>query len=164
MRMALYLGVNNMTKQDDVHGWGSTEWGMTEAEILQLLQSDAKRLNPPIEYRNPTRFSTVGIPDKAIGGRSCAIHFLFDKTSGLNEVMIKPNDEKPYGYFESFLELLTQKYGPATKSNKEDMTDTVVWLFPSTTVELTKIDASVLDMLLVTVRYCSTASRDLSFL
>ena len=49
-------------------------------------------------------------------------------------------------------------------SNKEDMTDTVVWLFPSTTVELTKTDASVLDMLLVTVRYCSTASRDLSFL
>ena len=88
-----------MTKQDDVRGWGSTEWGMTEAEILQLLQSEAKQLNPPIEYRNPTRFSTIGIPDKVIGGRSCAIHLLFDKTSGLNEVMIKPNDEKPYGYF-----------------------------------------------------------------
>lgn len=156
-----------MTKQDDIHGWGATKWGMTETEVFQLLQPDAIKLNPPIEYRNPTRLSTVGILEKDIGGRNCAIHLLFDKKGGLNEVMIKPNSEKPFGYFETFFELLTQKYGPATLINKAEevnTTDTAIWRFPSTVVELTKMDASVLEMLLVTIHYCPASSRDLSFL
>jgi hypothetical protein len=156
-----------MNKQDDIRGWGPTVWGMTETEILQLLQPEARPLKPPMEYRNPTRFATLCIPEKVIGGRSCAIHLLFDETSGLNEVMIKPTDEKPFGYFETFIDLLNQKYGPATIINKDEgvnIEDRAVWLFPSTVVELTRTDATVLDLLFVTVRYCSTASRDVSFL
>lgn len=153
-----------MSKQDDVLGWASTEWKMPESEILQLLHTEARQLLPPVEYRNPTRFSTVGIPEKIIGGRSCAIHFFFDNTTGLNEVIIKPNEEKPYGYYETLLELLTQKYGPATISDKENNTDNSVWQFPSTVVELTRIDASALDMLLVSLRYRPNGTHDLSFL
>lgn len=127
-----------MSNQEDVLGWGSTTWRMTEAEILPLLHPEAKPLLPPVEYRNPTRFSTVGIPEKVIGGRSCAIYFFFDNTTGLNEVIIKPNEINPYGYYEDLLELLTQKYGAATKSEKIDNTYTSVWQFPSTVVELQK--------------------------
>jgi hypothetical protein len=156
-----------MPDQNDIHGWGATKWGMTETEVMQLLRPEVIQLNPPIEYRNPTRLSTVGILEKVIGGRICDIHLLFDKKGGLNEVMIKPTSEKPFGYFESFFELLTQKYGPATLTNRDEeinTTDTVIWRFPSTVVELTRMDASLLDMLLVTVSYCPASSRDLSFL
>lgn len=153
-----------MSNQEDVLGWGSTTWRMTEAEILQLLHPEAKPLLPPVEYRNPTRFSTVGIPEKIIGGRGCAIYFFFDNTTGLNEVIVKPNEINPYGYYEDLLELLTQKYGTATKNEKKDSTETSVWQFLSTVVELQKIDAFALDMLLVSIAYRPYAKPDLSFL
>ncbi len=156
-----------MNEQEDVRGWGPTAWGMSENEILQLLKPEVSHFNPPIEYLNPTRFATLGISNKVIGGKSCAVHLLFDKTSGLSEVMIKPNNEKPFGYFESLFELLTQKYGPAALRNKDNevnITDTAIWRFPSTVVELTRTDAVPLDLLFVTLSYCPAASRDLSFL
>jgi hypothetical protein len=153
-----------MSNQEDVLGWGSTTWRMTEAEILQFLHPEAKPLLPPVEYRNPTRYSTVGIPEKDIGGRSCAIYFFFGNTTGLNEVIIKPNEINPYSYYEDLLELLIQKYGAATKNEKINNTDTSVWQFPSTVVELQKIDAFALDMLLVSIAYRPYVKPDLSFL
>lgn len=153
-----------MSEQYDVLGWSSTTWGMSEAEILQLFHPNAKQFLPPVEYRNPPRFSTIGIPELTIGGRSCIIYFFFDTSSNLNEVIIKPNEDKPYGCFETFLEMLVQKYGPATTSKKDDIADKFFWLFPSTAVELTRIDASALDMLLISIAYRPNQNHDLSFL
>lgn len=156
-----------LTKQGDVLGWGATEWGMSESQILQLLQSDAKKLDPPVEYTNPTRFSNIGILNRDIGGKSFAIHFLFNQTKGLDEVMIKPNSEQPFGYFELLYQLLSQKYGPATlmdRDEKINITDTVIWRFPSTVIELKRIDSSVLNLLFTALHYCPATSRDLSFI
>ena len=157
-----------MVTENDFYGWGLTKWGMTEDEVIQLLKPDARKIFPPIEYRNPQRFSTVGILDKNIGGLSCNIHFLFDENGGLNEVMIKPTDEKPVGYFESLFKFLRQKYGEPTEIIKEEdscLEDNVLWRFPSTVVELTRLDAYILEILMVTVRYYpALPSDDFSFL
>jgi len=137
---------------------------MTETEVLQLFPN-SKKLIPPAEFSNPTRFSTVGIPEKIIGGRSCSVFFFFDKTNRLDKVLIKTNEKNTNGYYETFLEMLTQKYGLATISNKVEFTDTATWVFPSTTVELQRIDASALDLpFFVSIQYHPNISHDVSFL
>lgn len=154
---------DNENESTDVFGWSSAVWGMTEEEILQLFKPDAKKLRrgPDVEYSNPKRFSTVGILDIIIAGRSCTTHFFFDNKNGLNEIIIKPTTEFPHGYFESFYELLTQEYGSATSTNKDGTKDIAVWLFPSTIVKLTRDDAWPLNLLFVTIHYRPNISNEM---
>jgi len=157
-----------MKTQDDVKGWSSTVWGMAEIEVLQTLQPDSKKLIPPAEFGdNPTRLSTVGIPEKIIGGRSCCIYFFFDETTGLKEVLIKTNEINTKGYFETFLAMLTQKYGPAPIHEKDALgVEKVNWVFPSTVVELSELDFSGIGVpsSLVSIHYRPNMCRDLSAL
>lgn len=153
-----------MGNQNDVLGWSSTTWGMTETEVLEH-QSDLQKLYPPAEFVNPKRFAIVGIPEKIIGGRSCGVYLFFDKTTHLNEVLINTNEENKNGYYETFLEMLTQKYGVATTSTKVDIVDKVTWVFPSTVIELQRIDASALDLPpFASIQYHPNLSRELSAL
>lgn len=152
-----------MNKPTDILGWSSTQWGMSEEEILKLVP-DAKRLNPPEEYPVLKMFATVHIPEINIERHKCYIHFVIDEKTGLYMVLIKPITEKPIGYFEHFLELLTEKYGQPTKSTNIDIKETVIWQFPSTIVELGRTDASVLDLLFVSISYQKNVPRDLSLL
>lgn len=159
-----YLKGDYMDKQDDVLGWASTAWGMTETEVLKLI-TNAKKFIPPAEFGNPPKLSTVGIPEITIGGRFCGIYFFFDNKARLEKVLINTSEENKTGYYEIFLEMLTQKYGRATTSYKEGIKDTVTWVFPKTIVELERIDASALDLPpFSTICYRPNISQDISFL
>ena len=107
-----------VTKPNDVLGWSNTHWGMSEIEVLRLFPGEAERLDAGIEFRNPKRFATVRIPDRAIDGKRLTILFFFDVNDGLSEVILKPLPAKPIGYFEPLFGLLKQKYGSATLTDQ----------------------------------------------
>lgn len=142
----------SMSDSDDVKGWALAEWGMKETEILNLFKNDIKKLYN-VSYTNPNRVAPLGIPDIEIAGRSCNVHFIFDNEFGLNEIFIKPNEDYPVGYFESFQEYLTLNYGDESSRIKDGGETNLYWLFKSTRISLSYHDAWPLNMLFVTIRY-----------
>ncbi|GAA0697516.1 hypothetical protein GCM10009104_27280 [Marinobacterium maritimum] len=149
---------NNGTTGFDVTGWSESTWGMNEDEVLSAFGETAIRPDEPIEFCNPKRFSTVIIPSIDLDNMKFEAHFIFDNIEGLNEVLLKPKEEKPTGYFENLSKLLRQKYGEQSTSDEEGITTRMSWIFPSTIIELSRHDAEVLDYLLVTVSYEKTSS------
>lgn len=146
--------INNNCTNSNVIGWAESTWGMNENDVLTAFQGKAIRPDDPIEYVNPKRFSTVIIPSIKLDRMNFTVHFIFDSVNeGLSEVMLKPIEEKPHGYFEELSKLLYQKYGEESTSDEEGITTKKSWIFPGTIIELLRQDAEILDFLAVTLSY-----------
>jgi hypothetical protein len=132
----------------DVEGWRTAKWGMTAGEILNAFPGEAKE-TPPAKDRHG---KIVGTGRIEIGGLSVnevkmSARFEFSRdTGGLTRIMLTPTGmELMLGdlFYKAMLPLLMEKYGqPTVKSepqrgpNGAVTSESSIWSFPSTTIEL----------------------------
>ena len=106
--------------KDDVQGWRSARWGMTEEEVLAAFPNEAKRLEKPEKYG--IVIATVGIKKLQVAGSDFVVHFSFDtEKKRLKQVNLKPDPaSKSLNVMLPTLERdLTEKYGkPDFASNQ----------------------------------------------
>jgi hypothetical protein len=127
---------------DDVPGWQSLRWGMTEIEARRSLESTGYRVVPPTKGKGEDRWSGPNqeggyIPFKTnlnIAGDGYEVILLFhDSTRRLGGVTLE--GRSPGQFLEEqharMLKLLTEKYGVPQSTGV-----TMRWTFKTTTIKL----------------------------
>jgi hypothetical protein len=122
----------------DVPGWNAARWGMTEEEILAAFKGEAVRLAKPEVYASSV--ATIAINRIEIGGDSFYVHFLLDFVDKkLQQVTIKPIEVTRSNIkiiYNNLGLMLAEKYGSPTLRNEEENKGSLMWNFPTTTIEL----------------------------
>jgi hypothetical protein len=121
---------------DDVAGWQTLRWGMTETEARQALEAAGHTLEP-----DSGRYRATYAPFAtrlAIGGRDYQVTFQFaDDTRRLIQVALRARTA-PHpagGPYRDMLDRLREQYGPPHSTARRPR-PTAVWTFPSTTITL----------------------------
>jgi len=145
---------------DDVAGWQSLRWRMTETEVRRSVEAlgltviSASGVNETV-LRTATR----------IGGVDCEVVFNFsDDARGLDRVRVRVVDtsrEKALAAHAALLRSLTDSYGPPTERLAHGTVSSIArWGFKTTTIDLSLYtDAGVRGhRTLVTLAYVPTAA------
>ncbi len=127
---------------DDVEGWQTTRWGMTEEEVKGSVESLGLRLTPLPASQG--RSLDAGAPFKTtieINGSHYDVIFLFpDETRRLGRILIRTLDfsrEHALAFHSSLLRTLTGTYGPPGETGSRGTTASLTkWIFKTTTVVL----------------------------
>jgi hypothetical protein len=120
----------------DVLGWQQTRWGMTADEIIAAVGSHIRKV-PREGGDGDSWYSELCIPDVEIGDYPFFVQFQMDKVTGtLRRVVIKHEgelDKEPTGALNTARRVLSERFG---KPKREGTSDTLVWAFPTTTIDL----------------------------
>lgn len=132
-------------RPQDVRGWGSVRWRMTETQVLTAFKGAATRPAKPVIYPDGGRAS-VELSQAEMGGLRWPAQFVFSgRPRGLNELIFGNPDEHRMSagdMLESYgrvLGQLTARYGEPEKiqiNPAEQTTRTASWIFPSTVILL----------------------------
>jgi len=112
---------------DDVLGWQSTRWGMTEEQVKIAVERDGFQPLRPPRTNNKVAF----VAPLKIGGSNFDVSFQYD-AGHLNRVTIFCPGIGDPDLYTKVGDWLARKYGPATPRGLEKQE----WKFPTTVVEL----------------------------
>jgi hypothetical protein len=142
------------TKQD-VKGYANSRWGMTSAEIISQFQPKIENLAERIAYQG--FYAEQTLRNVSIGGFNATIIFqMRSQTECLGQVLVE-FDELPSmdAVFQILEQMLIAKYGIFTLQSDDLMHSCRTWRFPTTTIELSFSDITVMKM--VSIRYFETS-------
>ena len=134
----------------DPRGWQEAKWGMTESQIIKVLNGSATLFTDnPIDRSMSFGVSRFGIENFQINRTSFRVLFFMDPGSkgGLMAVMLQPlatTREPPPVIFSDLRALLVSKYGTPTCEEEPPgivSAKSCVWEFPSTVVTLSLISS-----------------------
>jgi hypothetical protein len=131
---------------DDVAGWQSTRWGMSEDATRAALEREGHRLVPVTDGR----YLGTTVPFKTqltVGpcGYEVFFHFLESlRTLGQVNIIVNGPVSVVRRCYDSLSSLLTDKYGPG-RATTSQTTERLLWSFPSTTIELSRSESRMFD-------------------
>lgn len=158
----------------DVEGWNKARWGMTENEVLKVLEGKATAIEKPQKYQGLSKqwdaYAPVVLDEIEIGNDKYTVDFIFDDNDKkLIMVIVSIKDKSPSEVqFSSLEQMLTEKYGSPsfTKDDKtpdKRLSTGVVlegsdsleraWNFPSTIIELKYLYMRAINLELLKVIY-----------
>ncbi|HXJ83019.1 MAG TPA: hypothetical protein VMS64_30565 [Candidatus Methylomirabilis sp.] len=139
--IAIVLSVSSPAYSlDDLLGWQTTRWGMTEEEVRGLLKSHGSPLTPlPVIYGRWLEADAPFSTTVEMAGSYYDAIFMFSKdTRRLGRVMIRTVDfshEHALSLHDNLLRALTENYGRPTETQGGTASLTK-WIFKTTTVVL----------------------------
>ncbi len=126
----------------DVPGWQAARWGMSEPEVVKAFNGAAKQIGFPLNRRSyGDGVANYGVPDLVIEGLPFHSEFVVDRNGFLVRVAIKAAGNPSQGDFLALEKGLNAKYGPPDFVAADGITKIRRWLFPTTIIELSFLDA-----------------------
>jgi len=134
--------------REDVAGWDSLRWGMTEAEIESALGERALRL--PGRWLYGHAYADLGVEDVAVGGLTFTAYLQMNAESHrLQQVLLERRRTQAVpGAFDALVDSLEERYGPPdevctqAKSGGEPLDYQLTWRFATTTLHAKFLDFS----------------------
>jgi hypothetical protein len=126
---------------DDVSGWQTTNWGMTESEVKGSLESLGLQLTPlPTPYGRSLGAAPFKTTVEMPGGHYDAIFLFSGDTHRLGRVLLRTVDfSRPHALklHDILLRALTEQYGRPGETESRGSTALLTrWTFRTTTVAL----------------------------
>ena len=149
--LILFIASNFLYSQlKDVKGFMKTTWGMTEAQILDVMKDDVVKLKAKKNFGFSGAYATLGMKKYTIDSNDYVVHFVMDpETDVLKQVnldIIYQNVEDSYKSFDLVKGALEKQYGKVTKdttgftvnpkNQEKSPFRKAVWVYPSTIVFL----------------------------
>ena len=124
---------------DDLLGWQNTLWGMTQDEVIEVVNSRTLVECAPVDYG--TLYCPMHIENTKVGPYFFEVSFLFSKKNHLLERVTVRHTDTPgtpmQVPFSVAMKVLTERFGPPAR---EGTSNTFIWQFPTTTIKLDMFD------------------------
>jgi hypothetical protein len=152
---------------EDVRGWQTTRWGMTESEVKRSVESLGLRVTSlPGPHGGALEAETPFKTSIEIDGSDYDVIFQFSgETHRLGRILIRTLDfsrEHALTFYGSLRRALAEEYGPpAETQSRGTVASTTEWAFKTTTVVLsvyTETGARAPHVSQVSVTYSPTAA------
>jgi hypothetical protein len=152
---------------DDVPGWQTTRWGMTESQVKRSVESLGLEVTPlPGPHGKSLEAGTPFKTTVEIDGSDYDVIFQFSgETHRLGRISIRTLDfsrEHALTFYNSLRRTLTEDYGsPGETQSRGTVASTTEWAFKTTTVVLsmhTDTGARAPHLSQVSVTYSPTAA------
>lgn len=158
----------------DVEGWNKTQWGMTENEVLNVIEGKAIVIAKPYKYQGLSdewdAYSPLVLDEIEIDKDKFTVDFIFDnKNKKLIKVIVSIKDKRPSELqFSSLEKMLTEEYGSPSFTKDDGKPDKSLgneavsegrifleraWKFPSTIIELNYLNARAISSMSLKIIY-----------
>jgi hypothetical protein len=137
------------TALEDVAGWQMTKWGMSEPEVKAAMPDGLRDVSPPTKYVGA--YAPLASEFRIDRFHFAVVLQFADDSRRLRQVLITADDAS-LDRWALARDLLIEKYGPP----RQQRGDKIVWLFPSTVIELARSTDPILR--LTTIRYYPAAA------
>jgi len=155
-----------LAQKTEIDGWSSARWGMTEREVMAAFPREAiqPRGNPSDRhFGNQT--ATIRIESADFGGIRLQANFFFDDNGGLVKVLLRRPESTPPAraseWFRTLAASMDSEYGEPTIRGSDARGDHLLsaWIFPRTVIQLSFLDAAILNMSLLAVTFEKRTSQ-----